>query len=143
MSSTQQKASLSWRALRLVLEDDFDIFEKLKDKYDPNEIVKVKEEMAKSSVEAAQATDSATVTPKPPPTATFAPESDGEVKDIKPEIDQSIPASDTDVPMDSGITMESGKPYVEGTQSEGAPAISGASDAPASAPEAVADVEME
>jgi hypothetical protein len=138
----QQKASLSWRALRLVLEDDFDIFEKLKDKFDPNEIVKVKEEMLKTGVETTQATDSATVTPNPPPTAMFAAESDGEVKDIKAEVGQSMPASDTDVPMESGVTAETEKPFVQEPRTEGASAGSAGNDASATAQETLNDVEM-
>lgn len=134
---------MSWRALRLVLEDDFDIFEKLKDKYDPNEIVKVKEEMSKSNTETAQPTSSTTGTPNMPTAATFAPESDNDTKDTKPEVDESMSGPDADMPMQSGTdSADPGKPPADEAATTETPIIPAESDTPAGVPETLNDVDM-
>lgn len=83
----------------MVQEEDFDILEKLKDKYDPNEIVKIKEEMSKEAADASQPTISAINTPNPPPVATFAADSDSEMKETKPEVDEAMPLADEKIPV--------------------------------------------
>ena len=90
----QQKASLSWRALRLVLEQDFDMLEKLKDKYDPNEIIKLQEALPKETVDAAQPIPSALNTPNEQQVATFAGDSDTDTKETKQQLDEEMPFLD-------------------------------------------------
>lgn len=74
-----------------MLEQDFDILEKLKDKYDPNEIIKIQEEMSKESANVPQPTTSARNTPNPPQIATFAGDSNSDKKETKPEMDEAMP----------------------------------------------------
>ncbi|KAJ9118193.1 hypothetical protein QFC22_004097 [Naganishia vaughanmartiniae] len=105
----EQKASLSWRTLRLVLEQDFDLMEKLKDRYDPNSVIQIKQQALEQSNESSQLHGSNMGTPNMPSTATLAADSETDDKDLKPEDDKdvkpedatvSVPFSQTDASME-------------------------------------------
>ncbi|KAJ9099784.1 hypothetical protein QFC21_003782 [Naganishia friedmannii] len=94
----EQKASLSWRTLRLVQEQDFDLMEKLKDKYDPNSVVQIRQQVLEQSNESSQLAASNMGTPNMPSTATLAADSETDDKGMKPEDDTDIkPEDDKDI----------------------------------------------
>ncbi|KAJ9094325.1 hypothetical protein QFC19_008011 [Naganishia cerealis] len=94
----EQKASLSWRTLRLVQEQEFDLMDKLKDKYDPNSVVEIKRQVLEQATEASQPPASNMGTPNLPATTPSAADSETEEKDIKPEDSTiSVPAPFTGV----------------------------------------------
>jgi hypothetical protein len=128
-----------------VQEEDFDILEKLKDKYDPNEIVKIKEEVSKEAGDATQPSDSAMNTPNPPPVATLPVDSDTEMKEAKPEVDEAMPLSDVKSPVMDNAIPEKGeeKPSQEADSSDTKPAIPVGLDTPVTSGEATEDVNMD
>lgn len=126
-------------------EEDFDILDKLKDKYDPNEIVKIKEGVSKGTADAAQTTDSTMNTPNPPPTATLPEDADTEMKDAKPEIEEAMPLSDVKSPVTEKGTPETReeKPTQEADPSDTKPTTPVESNAPVASGEATEDVNMD
>lgn len=89
-----------------MLEQDFDILEKLKDKYDPNEIVKIQEETTRESADVGQPTTSALDTPNPHSVAAFAGDSDSDPKEFKPELSEAMPLQDVKTPVADDTTGE-------------------------------------
>lgn len=100
--------------------------------------------MLKNTAEAAQPTASAMGTPNPPSTATFAAESDGEVKDTVAEVDVSMPGPEPDGLMQSGSNGADldKKPLMEATSEDNQHVMPEESETPAPAPEMSNDIDM-
>lgn len=75
--------------------------EKLKDKYDPNSVVQIKQQASEESNESSQLPASNMGTPTMPSAATLAADSATDDKDTKPEDDQDMqPENDKDIKLE-------------------------------------------
>jgi hypothetical protein len=89
--------------------------EKLKDKYDPNSVIQIKQQVLEQANESSQLPASNMGTPNMPSTATLAADSETDDKDLKPEEDKDIKLEDDMDIKPEDITLLVPPPQTEAT----------------------------